>query len=138
MPGVFTWTRCVLFMVSFALVFGCGASGDNHLCRRYEAGNHVEVSAGEVLLSWEQGVGNPLHAHAASLTHELVYNGIDSAAVVINHNAYGPGYERPVSYGNQRYDMAKSRDITIRDVTIRVEYADQRRIVFTVIQDAHQ
>ncbi len=125
-------------MASIALVIGCGPSADNPLCRRYETGNHVEVSAGEVLLSWEQSVGNPLHAHAVSVTHELVYDGVDSAAVVINHNAYGPGYERPVSYGNQRYDMAKSRDITIRDVTIRVEYADQSRIVFTVIQDPHQ
>lgn len=119
-------------------VLGCGTSNEDQVCRRYGTGNHVEVPAGEVILAWEQGVSDPLFAHATKVTHELAYNGIDGGAVLIDHKAYGPGYERPVYYGNLRYDMARSREITLRDVTFRVEYADQRRIVFTVIQDAHQ
>ena len=136
--GMLAMSLCIVLALSFTLCAGCGSTADPQVCRGYNSESHVEIQTGQVMLSWEQQVTNPLYPHASNVTHELAYNGVDSGAVLIDHKMYGPGYERPVCYGNTRYDMARSREITIRDVTLRVEYADQRRIVFTVVHDAHE
>lgn len=136
--GVLVVMQCIVVVLFFTLFTGCGSTADDQTCRSYNSGSHIEIQTGQVMLSWEQQVTNPLFPHASNVIHELAYNGVDSGAVLIDHKVYGPGYERPVCYGNTRYEMARSREITIRDLTVRVEYADHQRIVFTVVHDAHQ
>ena len=64
--GAFTKISYILLALSLVVAAGCGSTADDKACRSYNSGGHIEIQTGQVMLTWEQQVTNPLVPHGLS------------------------------------------------------------------------
>ena len=129
-------TIIVIIVLLSSTLMGCGLAREDYFTRGYDVGKQVEVTVGSVMMSWEEGVKNSVYGTIlSSMKHELSYSGIDKGVIQVSYREYGNDYARQAFYQDLKYDLSTSNEITFRDIKIKVEHADQAKIVFTVLQE---
>lgn len=134
---------CLLCISIPLSLLGCGVYTQEFYAERdYELGKTWEATVGSVMMAWETGTnylqyGN-VYRHKG-LRRELSYSGITENVIHLSYREFSTGstgdYARQAFAQELRYDLSSSKEITFREINIRLESADQAKIVYTVLKE---
>jgi len=101
------------------------------------------VSRGRNKLSWE-APNNHLferiedylvELHKGSFKAELIYTGKMHNIITISYREYIDHMARPAFYQELKYDLSEGNDITFKSLKIKILEANNKKIVFQVLDD---
>jgi len=136
--------KALLFTVLPFLIASCGVyAWYPYVTRDFELGKPKEATVGSVMIGWETGSDYMQYekwlVDRKGLRKELIYNGLIQGILQVSYREFAVdvrgAYARPAFNQELKYELANSPEITFQDVRIRIESADQSKVVFVLLQE---
>lgn len=124
--------RTLLAMLGIFALAGCTIQMDQFLTTDYQIGAPKTVTVGSPMLTITSGTRWPHGDVVDQLTQMVFYGGITGSTLKLSYQEFSYQISRPTFTQDLQYDLAKSRTIKFRDITMQIDSADNSTITYRV------
>ena len=126
----------------FSFFLGCGLAVSQYFLREYSLAEPNVALAGSTMMRWEWGAKN--YAYRTIVRgdrRDITFNRLTDKTVEMTYREYALGgqLDRPhLVYSEElKSDLSKSDTIVFREIRIKVDSVDTKRIVYTILQESN-